>query len=612
MPSEPPLALAGTWRAGTAARTRLAALAAPLVAEGALMVAGAASSARSGDVLAIVAGRFSDHRRLAARVPGLDGGPAARTLAQAYASLGFDALALTRGEWTGLIWDPRRDELTLATDALGGRSLHWARSGAGLVFGEDVRDVLNLLPSTPAPDRTAVSSWLAYTMTPEEGTLYEGIYRLQPGTALRLSAESMTTTTFWAPRYRGWPAGTAEAPADRLRAELDAAVARATGDAERPAVLLSGGLDSASVAAAMCAHDRRATPVAYSATFPEHPEADESRLIDGITTQLDIPAVRSAVRGGRPIGGGLRFLDAWRVPSTSPNTFLWTPILAAAARDGRDVILDGQGGDELFDSMPFYLFADLAARLRLRTAWSLTRRYPSVSSATSRRRRAYILGYFAARGLAPRRLLRRRAHRGDQLLKPAAAREAGDVFDPWAWRELDGPRWWRYRAHATTHLGQLLEAAGTLRRRAALVPIADRHPLMLDQDLVELALCLPPELSFDARFTRPLARLSQAGRVPDSVRLRAGKSHFSGVLSASLGHDAELIATLLEPGDAGVREYVDSAQLDRLVSSQDMSLLRLTAIECWLRQLETPTFARDLAELHDGAWLDHDLQRDST
>jgi hypothetical protein len=181
-----------------------------------------------------------------------------------------------------------------------------------------------------------------------------------------------------------------------------------------------------------------------------------------------------------------------------------------------------------------------------------------------------------------------------------------------AWRELDGPRWWAYRAHATSRLGHLLDAAGTLRRRAALAPIADRHPLMLDLDLLEFALLLPPELSFDARFTRPLARLSQAGRLPDSVRLRARKSHFSGVLRTSLERDAELISALLEPRGARVREYVDSDRLDRLVGMRDVSLWRLTAMECWLRQLETPAFARHLADLHDGASLQYELRRDST
>jgi asparagine synthetase B (glutamine-hydrolysing) len=369
----------------------------------------------------------------------------------------------------------------------------------------------------------------------------------------------------------------------------------------------------------------RDAPVAYSARFPAQPEADESALIDATSSHLGIASVQTVVTSGRPILGALSHLDAWRVPSTSPNTFLWLPILDTARADDRDVMLDGEGGDELFDSVPFYLFADIVAAGRPSAAWRLTLRYPGVRTGITRRHRARILTHFLVRGLLPASLHRRldvrrpaALHAGP--LRPPDARVAIEIFDEWAWLDGDGPRWWRYRRHALTRMRHLLDAPGSFRRTAALAPIARRQPLMLDQDLVEFALSLPPEESFDPRYNRPLARLAQAERLPDAVRLRAGKSHFSGVLRASLRRDGELLADLLGAPDARVHEFADVDRLERLLGGlhrgegQDAlagaaQLWRLAAIECWLRQLDAPSFALELLGRLGSEVLDHRLIR---
>jgi hypothetical protein len=168
---------------------------------------------------------------------------------------------------------------------------------------------------------------------------------------------------------------------------------------------------------------------------------------------------------------------------------------------------------------------------------------------------------------------------------------------------------------------QLLDAPGSLRRTAALAGLVDRHPLMLDQDLVGYALSVPPESSFDARFDRPVARASQAGRLPDAVRLRPEKSGFSGILTTSLQRgDRDVLSMLLDPRSARAREFVAGdrleAKIDRL-RSRDLELRedeaggtwQLATLECWLRQLEDPSFASELTARYGASPLEHRLVR---
>ncbi len=610
-----PTTIAGSAGAGADVHRRVAATAPVLVDVPGLIVAGHAGVGVHAGVTAVFAGRLSDVGPLLARVPDLPRAEPAVMAAFAYGRLGQAALSLLRGEWLVVIWDGRA--LTLARDPLGGRSAHHARAGSGIVFGEDARDVLALLPATPAPDRRAVSTWLGYGAVPAEGTLFAGVHRLGPGTALRHTGRTPALERFWEPAY-GEP-DPADGLADRLRTAIDAAVVRAAGPSERLGVLLSGGLDSAIVAASLATARPAAPPLACSGTFPGDREADESELIDTLTRSLGLPGLRSVVEWGRPLQGGLRYLATWKLPSTSPNTFLWLPLLADAAGSGVEVMLDGQGGDELFDQRPFYLFADLVAGGRLRAAWGLTLRYPGSHRGTTRRHRARVLAHFLRRGLMPasvhRARERRRAH---PLLSDADAREAAAVVDEWSWLAERAPRWWAYRRRALVTVPQLLDAAGSLRRTATLAGVTDRHPFMLDSELVEFALRAPPEPSFDARHDRPVARASQLARVPDEVRLRPGKSGLSGLLTRSLDRgERALLAELLDPRGARLREFLAPGRLGTIAERLRSPIARadagwlwqLGALECWLRQLEDPRFADELADRSAEPALVHRVER---
>jgi asparagine synthetase B (glutamine-hydrolysing) len=100
-------------------------------------------------------------------------------------------------------------------------------------------------------------------------------------------------------------------------------------------------------------------------------------------------------------------------------------------------------------------------------------------------------------------------------------------------------------------------ARGGLRSANASVGLHARHPL-LDVDLIELVLGLPPELAFDARLSRPLLRESVRGLIPEDVRLRPTKSSFDALFHELLsGGDLAAARSLVLAPDAEVNAFVD-------------------------------------------------------
>lgn len=562
---------------------------------------------RRGDVVCAVEGRLLNGDALASRLGCLPDAAPAEIVAGAYARLGEGALAELRGEFAIALWDAGAETGFLARDQLGGRSLFVHSSGARLAFASDVKWLLRLLPQRPPVDEPALVQWLTTGGATAGRTLYSGIRRLEPGTMIRLSRGGWSETVYWRPQ----PATTHRLSPDEAAAELRAAIARSVAARVKGkdvvAVALSGGVDSSTVAA-VARETFDGDLVAYSMTFPEHPSVDESELIRGITRQLGIPAVEMRVAGGSWLARALELMELWELPTPVANV-AFTPLLHQhAVENGIDVILDGEGGDELF-SADAYLPAALLRSGRWLAAWRICHQLAGYGDPPSPRyvRRAFVqLGIHGALPYSLQRL--RRSLRRPEDMAPiwctsAAARVLAERDDPWTWKRRPGPAWWAHLADMLTANRERHWAFDYMRQLAAVSGIEGSHPLH-DLDLVEFMLRMPPEYAWDPKYDRALVRKSMSGRLPDAVRLRTDKTAFNPLLRDSLfGPDLAVARRLLESPTAETRAYVDQQVLgehfDAARSGADpapfaIGAWRLLLAECWLRSQANPDFSLQL------------------
>ena len=218
------------------------------------------------------------------------------------------------------------------------------------------------------------------------------------------------------------------------------------------------------------------------------------------------------------------------------------------------MLLDGEGGDELFGCAR-YLIADRLRHARPARAVRDARRLPGMGSHPDPRWVRRALAVYGVRGALPRAVHERlrRTRRRD--------RQAG--LGEWEWKRLVAPRWWAQLADALTT--DALGAADHQRRDAALAGVELRHPLR-DPDLIELALRLPPDLSFDPHLDRPLLRRALRDRLPADVLRTDHKPAFNSLLDAALaGDDAPLLRELLADRDAGSGNSLDRFRAASLV-----------------------------------------------
>jgi hypothetical protein len=273
-------------------------------------------------------------------------------------------------------------------------------------------------------------------------------------------------------------------------------------------------------------------------------------------------------------------------------------------------MLSGVGGDELFGSR-FLLLADLIRRGRPLAAARLARGLPEGGGRLPRRMLARVLWRFGLQGVPPARLSAawRRLAVWDRAAPWWAGQRMATLLrrerQP-SWRDAEGPRWWAYLTYALTEGVHGFGLFDHVRRRSEQAGIEARHPLF-DLDLFELMLAVPPELCSRGALSRPLFREAMAGLSPDAVRLRPDKSVFDDLVNDALvGPELPALRELLS-GAAEVRAYARPAAIAELIANPPPrqrgsagawgeDILRLAAVEAWLRYQEYPALPRRLLE----------------
>lgn len=302
-------------------------------------------------------GEIYNYRELRTELQGL--GHAFRTegdgevLLHAWAQWGVGALDRLNGMFAFAVWDDRRGELTLCTDPFGEKPVYWCRDGERFVFASDIRALREAVPSLGAPREDALAPFLALGLMPEvEDSFFAGVQRLPAAGLLRVAADgAVTPRRYWTParvevphRYEDAVAHLRELLVDSVRLRLRSDVPVGTS--------LSGGVDSSAVVALAGSLGAATTRHAFTASFPGF-ERDEWSYAAEVAQSAGVAVHHRVVLRAEE---ALRDLDLLvrdqEEPFGSLSIYAQWRVYREAHEAGITVLLDGQGGDELFGGYP--------------------------------------------------------------------------------------------------------------------------------------------------------------------------------------------------------------------------------------------------------------------
>ena len=402
----------------------------------------------------------------------------------AYEEWGLGFVERLEGMFAIALWDRAAERLVLARDRLGKKPLVYASLPDGsLAFASETKALLRL-PTLPRTlDLTQIDAFLALQYTPRSGL--EAVQKVPPGSFAIAEHGRVSVERYWRPAPAA-PSGTGGEWIERVRHEVDAAVGRRLVSDVPLGALLSGGLDSSIVVAAMAGAS--AEPVrTFTIGFPDrrYDERVPARAV----------AERFATRHEElEVDPGPALLDRLATVFDEPfgdEAALPILLVCEATRQHVKAALVGDGGDEAFGGYERYRAHALAGRV------------PRPAAAIG----AAALGLVPAARRSPRSTLFRARRFLDVAARPAQERYARlvEVFPLELRRRLwsDEARAEPARAFLPSHADLRIVdiesyLPGDLLPKSDLASMAASLELrspFLDRRVIELGLALPPELA---------------------------------------------------------------------------------------------------------------------
>jgi asparagine synthase (glutamine-hydrolysing) len=322
-------------------------------------------------------------------------------IAHLYEERGDDAVAALDGMFALALWDARARRLLLARDHFGKKPLYYWHDADRLVFGSEIKALLAAgVPVEMAEEN--LGEYLAFGYVPTPRTLFRGIRKLPPASLLVADASGVAEPrAYWDLRFP--PAGEAakvglDEASGRVRELLTAAVRRRLVADVPLGLLLSGGVDSAAIAALMA----RLVPGkvrTFTVGFEGDAFFDERPYAESVARHVGTDHHASVVRP--QAAELLETLVHHHDEPFGDSSALPTYLVAREARTRVTVALNGDGGDETFAGYDRFHAALLADRIPAPFAHALrlaSRLVPEGASPHGTRRR---LRRFADKAVLP-------------------------------------------------------------------------------------------------------------------------------------------------------------------------------------------------------------------
>jgi len=291
---------------------------------------------------------------------------------ESFARKGTAACADLEGMFAFAIVDPRNDGgvVHLVRDRLGKKPLYYGVFDGCLWFASEIKAILAGLARNPPLDRASIHHYLTLRYVPSPGTMWEGIQKLPPGHVLTWSMREgrARVEPYWSLHF---DASRSDPSHDWLgdfeKRFLDAVEKRLLASDVPVGVLLSGGLDSSSVAAAAVELGHRDFHT-FSVGFRGDGEANELPWARKVAQHVG--AVHHEVEIG--VREFVDFLPELVWFGDEPlEDMACVPLyfVSKLAREHVKVVLSGEGSDEILAGYETGQLAQWLQRQRRRVGW---------------------------------------------------------------------------------------------------------------------------------------------------------------------------------------------------------------------------------------------------
>ena len=288
-------------------------------------------------------------------------------LLSAYLRWGPEVLKRLVGMFAFCICDVRQRTLFLARDAFGIKPLYYARFASGFAFSSEISPLLELPGVSRAANPQRMYSYLRFGLS-DHGcdTMFRDVRQLPAAHYMEVDCETLVasqTTRYWTPAAGHNVDLGMDAAAEKCRRLFLKSISLHLRSDVPVGTCLSGGVDSSGIVGAMRHLGGRDLDLHAFSLVPRDGVSEEPWI------DLVASATQAVVHKTSPTGGELMrdlpsLISAQEEPFGSTGIYGQYRVFQMAQEAGIKVMLDGQGGDELFAGYRYFIPARLTSLLR--------------------------------------------------------------------------------------------------------------------------------------------------------------------------------------------------------------------------------------------------------
>jgi asparagine synthase (glutamine-hydrolysing) len=325
------------------------------------------------ELLALTGG--GDKARVASRTAAL--------LASLYERCGSGFLEKLQGGFSLILWDRREKRLMAAVDMFGIKRLVYYRDSRTLLVGSRIDALTQSADLAKEINPRAIANLLNFSVNLGPETIFTKVQRVPPGSLLMASAGRLSVNKYWDMRY--WSGG--DVDEDRLSRDLESRVERSVAACcqeesfDRFGAFLSGGTDSSTIVG-MMARMGRGPVKAFSIGFQEQ-VFNELEYAEIAARRFQAEHHTYLVSAGDCLQALPHIIRQFDEPFGNSSAIPTYFCARLAAQNGIEVLLGGDGGDELFGGNEAYrtekvfdLYYNVPGALRKRLIEPLLRIFP--------------------------------------------------------------------------------------------------------------------------------------------------------------------------------------------------------------------------------------------
>lgn len=273
------------------------------------------------------------------------------TIVHLYEEFDLDFVQHLRGMFAVALWDEKRQRLILARDRMGEKPLYLYERDGQLFFASELKA---LISSGIAPfelNPKAVDLFFHYQYVPEPHTPVTGVRKVDAAHLLIIEPDPwrVEERCYWrmldAPPLEG-------DPARLIREELETISEIVIRSDVPVGVALSGGLDSSAIAA-LTERKYPGTMHAFSVGYPGRPHNDERAEAEELANALGLPFHQIELKTDEFVQFFPGLVYCADDPIADISSFGYYAVSRLAREHSVPVMLQGQGGDELFWGYPW-------------------------------------------------------------------------------------------------------------------------------------------------------------------------------------------------------------------------------------------------------------------